>query len=281
MRRLFRKIQNLAVNIFFLIGTFSAVGTILVPKADLSFKIFWAWAATTCVFVFVIWLVRKRKPIKGGHLDKQGYVLVTGTTIYQHRQIAKAFLNRNLHPNEVVHHINGKRSDNRLVNLCVMDRHEHELFHAWLDWKKKKSGKYPSIEDQKRLLQDKHNGILLETRAHFRFNTKSSPARLNFTHREAKKDKRSHQEDYSRKIFSELREERRRLAHQHRIPAYLVFKDFTLVEMAKRLPEDSVAMEDIIGVTPEKLRLYGENFLAIIRRYRTDMSQLNKRNSVS
>jgi superfamily II DNA helicase RecQ len=43
-----------------------------------------------------------------------------------------------------------------------MDIEKHEYFHAWLNWKKKKSGSYPSITKQKKALVDEYEGILLE-----------------------------------------------------------------------------------------------------------------------
>lgn len=69
-------------------------------------------------------------------LDKNlGYVRVyapmhpeanTWGYVYEHRLIAEEkILKRRLEPNEVVHHRNGKRWDNRLANLEVMDKHDH------------------------------------------------------------------------------------------------------------------------------------------------------------
>lgn len=274
MRSLFKRVRKFALNTALVIVAIWALATILIPNTDLSSKGIWVGAATLLVFTYFF---SKRKLSKRGYQDKQGYILIAGTTIYQHRAIAKRILNRNLLSNEVVHHINGTRSDNRLINLCVMDRHQHELFHAWLDWKKRKRGRYPSIEEQKRLLQEKHQGILLEDRSSFRPNTNSSPLPT-VKRGDSKNILHERQQDYSRKLFSELRRERMRLASEKNIPAYLIFKDFTLAEMAKQMPEDTEALENIIGVNPEKLRLYGDRFLEVIYRYKSDR---NKRNSVS
>lgn len=42
-----------------------------------------------------------------------------------HRYLMEKSLGRKLTPNEVVHHINGNKHDNRLDNLMIMDKAEH------------------------------------------------------------------------------------------------------------------------------------------------------------
>jgi hypothetical protein len=88
-------------------------------------------------------------------------------------------------------------------------------------------------------------------------------------------------EDFSRKLFSQLRQERNRLANEKNIPAYLIFKNVTLTEMARQMPQDAKTMESITGVTSEKFRLYGDHFLAVIWKYKSDTEKLKKRNSAS
>jgi len=43
--------------------------------------------------------------------------------------VARAVLGRDLAPNEVVHHINGVKSDDRPANLIVLTNGEHTALH--------------------------------------------------------------------------------------------------------------------------------------------------------
>ncbi len=62
--------------------------------------------------------------LPGHHLaDKQG-------NVYEHRLIAEKILNRNLNPNEVVHHIDLNRKNNSVENLMIFKTEaDHTRFH--------------------------------------------------------------------------------------------------------------------------------------------------------
>ena len=49
------------------------------------------------------------------------------------------------------------------------------------------------------------------------------------------------------------------------MPAYVVFPDRTLAEMAVRRPGSLAALADVYGVGPARREKYGERFLGIIR----------------
>ena len=66
-------------------------------------------------------------------------------------------------------------------------------------------------------------------------------------------------------LFASLRTLRGSIAKDEKVPAYVVFPDRTLAEMALRRPRSLGAMSDIRGVGPAKLEKYGERFLEAIR----------------
>ena len=72
-------------------------------------------------------------------------------------------------------------------------------------------------------------------------------------------------DDEAAPLFEALRTLRGELARADQVPAYVVFPDRTLAEMAVRRPRSLHGLGDIRGVGPAKLEKYGERFLAVIR----------------
>ena len=75
-------------------------------------------------------------------------------------------------------------------------------------------------------------------------------------------------------LLMRLKELRTFISVEKNYPAYMVFPDKTLEEMASRFPTTLGEMESIYGVGKTKLRQYGEVFLSEILRY------IEERNSV-
>jgi ATP-dependent DNA helicase RecQ len=72
-------------------------------------------------------------------------------------------------------------------------------------------------------------------------------------------------DDRAQALFLKLKALRRRLADAKGIPAYLVFSDASLLQMAARRPRSDDAFLEISGVGPTKLAMYGSLFQEAIR----------------
>jgi ATP-dependent DNA helicase RecQ len=67
-----------------------------------------------------------------------------------------------------------------------------------------------------------------------------------------------------RELFERLRRLRRRLAREKNVPAYIVFSDATLRELARKRPSNAGALLDISGIGMKKLQDYGDAVLSAI-----------------
>lgn len=65
-------------------------------------------------------------------------------------------------------------------------------------------------------------------------------------------------------LLSALKAKRRALAEAAGVPAYVIFADRTLIEMAEKRPTNLDEMMGITGVGAKKLESYGKGFLAVI-----------------
>ena len=68
-------------------------------------------------------------------------------------------------------------------------------------------------------------------------------------------------------LFDRLRALRAELAQQHHVPAYLIFSNATLTEMAEKRPRTAGDFMRISGVGSAKASRYGPAFLREIAAY--------------
>ena len=68
-------------------------------------------------------------------------------------------------------------------------------------------------------------------------------------------------------ILKALKEKRREISKKKRIPAYKVFKDATLEEMAEVKPSSKDEMLSIYGVGDKNFKKFGKPFLQIIETF--------------
>ena len=63
-----------------------------------------------------------------------------------------------------------------------------------------------------------------------------------------------------------------KLADEKKVPAYIVFSDVTLRQMAREMPKDEEELLEVSGVGEKKLREYGNAFLQEITQYKPSNS---------
>jgi ATP-dependent DNA helicase RecQ len=66
-------------------------------------------------------------------------------------------------------------------------------------------------------------------------------------------------------LFEALRNRRKQLASEHGIPAYVIFHDSVLRDMAHQCPETLAELGTIAGVGAKKLETWGADFVAVVR----------------
>jgi ATP-dependent DNA helicase RecQ len=64
--------------------------------------------------------------------------------------------------------------------------------------------------------------------------------------------------------FEKLREQRALWAKERNVPAYVVFHDATLMDIARKNPKTSQQLLEVNGLGKTKVELYGEKIIALL-----------------
>lgn len=90
---------------------------------------------------------------------------------------------------------------------------------------------------------------------------KKQPTRI----KNDKKERSSTLSSTDQLLFEDLRALRRQIAEQQSVPAFVVFGDVSLLDMAQKRPKTEDDFLDVSGVGQTKLERYGDAFLTLIR----------------
>ncbi|MBA3962749.1 MAG: DNA helicase RecQ [Chthoniobacterales bacterium] len=92
---------------------------------------------------------------------------------------------------------------------------------------------------------------------------------------EARVKQRAGEIECDEALFEDLRLVRRNLADERNVPAYVIFSDVALREMARQYPTTPAEFRRIPGVGEQKLKDFAEPFLAVINEYLRDHERRN------
>jgi ATP-dependent DNA helicase RecQ len=147
-----------------------------------------------------------------------------------------------------------------LTTYGLLADHSRHVVHDWIEQLAgqdyvAKVGEYNVLK-----LTDKGWGVLNGSQTPRLLKPARKPAKVARVARDA-------WEGVDEGLFETLRDLRRAIAARKRIPAYLVFGDKTLRELARRRPSTPDALLQITGVGEKKRRQYGKTVLTAIAQY--------------
>ena len=74
-------------------------------------------------------------------------------------------------------------------------------------------------------------------------------------------------DDAEQRLFAQLRQWRKLCANQNAVAAYNVFPDATLIQIAKRKPQEPSQLEGISGIGEKRIERYGQEVCEIVRQW--------------
>jgi ATP-dependent DNA helicase RecQ len=115
-------------------------------------------------------------------------------------------------------------------------------------------GEFPVLK-----LSEKSNNVLFKNEPVFL----SAPIEVTI----AKEPVIYQQHSYEKELFEQLKKLRNKIAHEDNVPAYLIFSDSTLLDLATYLPLSQNDLPAISGFGAFKIERYGRPFLELIQDY--------------
>jgi ATP-dependent DNA helicase RecQ len=80
----------------------------------------------------------------------------------------------------------------------------------------------------------------------------------------ARRTKPALKDEDDQELFENLKEARQLIAKKRRVPAYVIFHDKTLIELADKRPQSFEEMLEINGIGESKLKKFGQTLLDVI-----------------
>jgi ATP-dependent DNA helicase RecQ len=118
---------------------------------------------------------------------------------------------------------------------------------------------------------NEHNGIKITEKGFLFLKKKESVNFRKLTEKhKASKEKPSRKakieldNDLDQTLYENLKSARQQMAKKRRVPAYVIFHDKTLIELAKTKPQSFEEMLDINGIGEAKLKKFGQTLLDVI-----------------
>jgi ATP-dependent DNA helicase RecQ len=132
------------------------------------------------------------------------------------------------------------------------------------------------LRQQSAMLGEKNYRVLLLTPQGWEVMKKRGKIPLSPPSRKEMKERRVEGEP-DKGLFEDLRKLRLELARAEGLPAYCIFQDRTLKEMANRLPDSREKMMAIVGVGEITFKKYGKVFLESISKWKKDQERYVRR----
>ena len=118
---------------------------------------------------------------------------------------------------------------------------------------------------------NEHNGIKITDKGFLFLKKKDSVRFRKLTEKPKSKKEKSPRKarieldnDQDQALYENLRTARQQMAKKRRVPAYVIFHDKTLIELAKARPKNFDDMLEISGIGEAKLKKFGQTLLDVI-----------------